>query len=85
MAHVANRLIFPTEQSDRVVPRTWGTKATLKGVKKTAARIQSSAIEKNLKSGEEVRQFVKGRIVGKAMESVGPGDFFDITIGSYAI
>ena len=82
---VANRLIFPKHNRDRLVAHTYHENQELKGIKKITARIQSSAIKTNLKSGEEVRQFVKSRIVGKAMESVGPGDFFDISIGSYAI
>ena len=82
---VANRLMLPNSREDRLVARTMALEDPLTGVRKTTAQIQASAIKTNLRSGEEVRQHVKGRIVGKAMESVGPGDFFDIIIGSYAI
>ncbi len=85
IVEVANRLMFPKTNVDRLVKKVMPHKNSLKGIRKTIYNVQASAIKTNLKAGEEVRQFVKGRIVGKAMESVAPGDYFDISIGSYAI
>ena len=85
IVQVANRLMLPKTNVDRLVKRVMPHKNSLKGIRKTIYDVQASTVETNLRSGEEVRQFVKGRIVGKAMESVAPGDFFDISIGSYAI
>ncbi len=85
VVQVANRLMFPDTNVDRLVKKTMPHKNKLNGIHKTIYDVQASTVQTNLRSGEEVRQFVKGRIVGKAMESVAPGDFFDISIGSYAI
>ena len=85
ITRVANRLMLPNENADLIVKRVVARKTTLEGVRKTVYQIQTSVVESNLRAGEEARQFTKKRIVGKAMQSVGPGDFFDISIGSYAI
>jgi len=85
ITRVANRLMLPKTNADRIVKRVVARKTTLEGIRKTVYQIQAGAVESNLRSGEEARQFTKKRIVGKAMQSVGPGDFFDISIGSYAI
>ena len=85
IVQVANRLMFPKTNVDRLVKKVMPHKNSLKGIRKTIYNVQASAVQTNLRSGEEVRQFVKGRIVGKAMESVAPGDYFDLSIGSYAI
>lgn len=84
---VANRLLFPTTNKDRIVARTAvrADRDTLAEPQRVLAHIQESLAKDNLRAGEEVRYFTKGRIVGKAMQDVAPGDFFDILIGSYEI
>ena len=86
-AMVANRLIFPTSNSDRIVNRTVPRRNERPKREPLPATLaaQQSAVLMNLRAGEEVRWFTKGRIIGKAQENVGPGSFFDIQVGSYAI
>ncbi len=86
-AMVANRLLLPTSNRDRIVKRTLTRRGAppLKEPEAATDRVQKSVVVTNLRAGEEVRYFTKGRIVGKAQENVGPGDFFDIVVGSYAI
>lgn len=86
-AMVANRVLLPTSNRDRIVRRSLPRRGEppLKEPDAVTRRVQQSMVTTNLRAGEEVRWFTKGRIVGKAQENVGPGDFFDIVVGSYAV